>query len=140
VGAEVACERERGLAARGRPRHEELDPVARRSHELGPVLLEPVLHEGDVLLGRRRRAERAEPEERRHLPRDGRREEGEEDLAVRDAVLVGRDPARAAAALARLAPPAAAPGGTERRARTVRVEPSGAADAVSASLGRWLAG
>ncbi len=53
--------------------------------------------------------------------------------------LVGRDLPRALAALARLAPAGSAPDDAARRARSARVEPSGAAEAISALLGEWLA-
>jgi UDP-GlcNAc3NAcA epimerase len=53
-------------------------------------------------------------------------------------VLVGRDPVRAVAALARLAPAADAARDAEARAMAVRVEPSGAAGRISAVLGTWL--
>jgi len=53
-------------------------------------------------------------------------------------VLVGRDPVRAVAALARLAPAADAVRDAEARAMAARVEPSGAAGRISAVLGTWL--
>ena len=53
--------------------------------------------------------------------------------------LVGRDAARALAALARLAPRADAARAARDRARWASVQESGAADAISASLGAWLA-
>ena len=53
--------------------------------------------------------------------------------------LVGRDATRAMAALARLAPRADAARAARDRARWASVQESGAADAISASLGAWLA-
>jgi UDP-GlcNAc3NAcA epimerase len=52
--------------------------------------------------------------------------------------LVGRDPVRAARALARLAPAERAPDDATRRAATAAIDPSGAADAIARLLGRWL--
>jgi UDP-N-acetylglucosamine 2-epimerase len=52
--------------------------------------------------------------------------------------LVGRDAGRAVAALARLAPRAAARDDAVRRAATAAVPPAGAAEAISASLESWL--
>ena len=54
--------------------------------------------------------------------------------------LVGRDPARAAAALARLAPATSGAADARRRATGAAVEPAGAADRISAALAAWLAG
>jgi UDP-GlcNAc3NAcA epimerase len=53
-------------------------------------------------------------------------------------VLVGRDPARASAALSRLSPSATAADAAVTRAATVEVAPAGAAEAISASLSAWL--
>ncbi|MGC8634406.1 MAG: non-hydrolyzing UDP-N-acetylglucosamine 2-epimerase [Candidatus Limnocylindrales bacterium] len=54
--------------------------------------------------------------------------------------LVGRDAARAVAALARLAPAASARVEAAVRARSARVPASGAAEAMARALGGWLAG
>jgi UDP-GlcNAc3NAcA epimerase len=54
--------------------------------------------------------------------------------------LVGRDAARAVAALARLAPTASAAVEAATRARAARVPASGAAAAVAEAIGGWLAG
>jgi UDP-N-acetylglucosamine 2-epimerase len=52
--------------------------------------------------------------------------------------LVGRDAARALAAMERLAPAGRARDNAIRRAATAEVPPAGAAEAISASLGSWL--
>jgi UDP-GlcNAc3NAcA epimerase len=52
-------------------------------------------------------------------------------------VLVGTDLARAKAALDRLAPADSAPGAASERARTVAVEPAGAATAIAETLASW---
>jgi UDP-GlcNAc3NAcA epimerase len=52
--------------------------------------------------------------------------------------LVGRDAARAIAAMERLAPAGTARGAAIGRAATAEVPPAGAAEAISASLGSWL--
>jgi hypothetical protein len=49
-------------------------------------------------------------------------------------VLVGRDRARAAAELARVAPPATAEDEARARAASLRLEPAGAAEAIVAAL------
>jgi UDP-GlcNAc3NAcA epimerase len=54
-------------------------------------------------------------------------------------VLVGTDLARAKAALDRLAPPDQAPRAAIERARTVALEPAGAADAIAGTLSGWAA-
>jgi len=54
--------------------------------------------------------------------------------------LVGRDLDRAASALARLAPISSARRDAAARARSTRVDSSGAAESIAVSLGRWLMG
>jgi UDP-GlcNAc3NAcA epimerase len=54
-------------------------------------------------------------------------------------VLVGRDRARAAAELARVAPPATAEDEARTRAASLRLEPAGAAEAIAAALADALA-